>query len=34
LTNDDLDLVLTYDDNLAPASPSPVLETIALWSVP
>jgi hypothetical protein len=34
LTNDDLDLVLTYDYNLAPASPSPVLETVALWSVP
>ena len=25
LTNDDLDLALTYDYNLAPASPSPVL---------
>ncbi|MDT5018035.1 MAG: hypothetical protein QOD39_4195 [Mycobacterium sp.] len=34
LTNDDLDLALTYDYNLAPASPSPVLETVALWSVP
>jgi DNA-binding transcriptional LysR family regulator len=34
LTDDDLDLALTYDYNLAPASPGPVLETIALWSVP
>jgi DNA-binding transcriptional LysR family regulator len=34
LTNDDLDLALTYDYNLAPASPGPVLESIALWSVP
>ena len=34
LTNDDLDLALTYDYNLAPASPGPVLETVALWSVP
>src|SRR6476659_436212 len=34
LTDDDLDLALTYDYNLAPASPSPVLETVALWSVP
>jgi len=33
LTNDDLDLALTYDYNLAPASPGPVLETVALWSV-
>ena len=29
LTNDDLDLALTYDYNLAPASPGPVLETVA-----
>jgi DNA-binding transcriptional LysR family regulator len=34
LTNDDLDLALTYDYNLAPASPSPVLEAVALWTVP
>jgi DNA-binding transcriptional LysR family regulator len=34
LTNDDLDLALTYDYNLAPSSPGPVLETVALWSVP
>ena len=33
LTNDDLDLALSYDYNLAPASPGPVLETVALWSV-
>jgi DNA-binding transcriptional LysR family regulator len=33
LTDDDLDLALTYDDNLAPASISPVLETKPLWSV-
>ncbi|RDH79244.1 LysR family transcriptional regulator [Mycolicibacterium moriokaense] len=33
LTDDDLDLALTYDYNLAPASPRPVLETVALWSV-
>ena len=33
LTNDDLDLALTYDYNLAPASPSAVLETMPLWSV-
>ena len=33
LTNDDLDLALTYDYNLAPASPGPVLETAPLWSV-
>jgi DNA-binding transcriptional LysR family regulator len=34
LTDDDLDLALTYDYNLAPASPGPVLETVALWQVP
>jgi DNA-binding transcriptional LysR family regulator len=33
LTDDDLDLALTYDYNLAPASVSPVLETVPLWSV-
>ena len=33
LTNDDLDLALTYDYNLAPASPGPVLESVPLWSV-
>lgn len=34
LTDDDLDLALTYDYNLAPASPGPVLETVPLWQVP
>lgn len=34
LTDDDLDLALTYDYDLAPASPGAVLETVALWSVP
>jgi DNA-binding transcriptional LysR family regulator len=34
LTNDDLDLALTYDYNLALASPSPGLKTVARWSVP
>jgi DNA-binding transcriptional LysR family regulator len=33
LTDDDIDLALTYDYNLAPASPGPVLETVPLWSV-
>lgn len=33
LSNDDLDLALTYDYNLAPAAPGPVLETAPLWSV-
>ncbi|MGX9791783.1 LysR family transcriptional regulator [Mycobacterium sp. MMS18-G62] len=33
LTDDDLDLALTYDYNLAPASVSPVLETVPLWRV-
>jgi DNA-binding transcriptional LysR family regulator len=33
LTDDDLDLALTYDYNLAPASPGSVLETVPLWSV-
>jgi DNA-binding transcriptional LysR family regulator len=33
LTDDDLDLALTYDYNLAPASPGAVLETVPLWSV-
>lgn len=32
-TDDDLDLALTYDYNLAPASVSPVLETMPLWTV-
>jgi DNA-binding transcriptional LysR family regulator len=31
LTADDLDLALTYDYNLAPASPGSVLETVPLW---
>ena len=34
LVDDDLDLAITYDYNLAPASPDPVLETLALWSTP
>jgi DNA-binding transcriptional LysR family regulator len=33
LTDDDIDLALTYDYNLAPASTGPLLETVALWSV-
>lgn len=33
LTNDDLDLALTYDYNLAPAAPGRALETVPLWSV-
>jgi DNA-binding transcriptional LysR family regulator len=33
LTDDDLDLALTYDYNLAPAAPGSLLETAALWSV-
>jgi DNA-binding transcriptional LysR family regulator len=33
LTNDDLDLALTYDYNLAPASPGAVLEAVPLWSI-
>ncbi len=34
LVDDKLDLALTYDYNLAPASPSPVIDTVALWSTP
>lgn len=34
LMADDLDLALTYDYNLAPASPGPTLEAAALWSTP
>jgi DNA-binding transcriptional LysR family regulator len=34
LTDDDLDLALTYDYNLAPAVLSPVLEAVPLWSIP
>lgn len=34
LIDDDLDLALTYDYNLAPAAPSPVLQAVALWSIP
>lgn len=33
LTADDLDLALTYDYNLAPASPGALLETAPLWSI-
>src|SRR6188768_1471516 len=34
LTDDDLDLALTYDYNLAPAAPAPLLETVPLWAIP
>ena len=34
LVDDDLDLAITYDYNLAPASPDSVLETVAPWSTP
>ncbi|MDT5149601.1 MAG: hypothetical protein QOI01_1334 [Mycobacterium sp.] len=34
LVDDDLDLALTYDYNLAPASPDSVLDAHALWSSP
>jgi DNA-binding transcriptional LysR family regulator len=34
LVDDDLDLALTYDYNLAPAAPDTVLESVALWSTP
>ena len=34
LADVDVDLALTYDYNLAPASPGPVLEAAALWSTP
>lgn len=33
LNDDSLDLALTYDYNLAPASPGPLLETVPLWSI-
>jgi DNA-binding transcriptional LysR family regulator len=33
LTDDDLDLALTYDYNLAPASVGAALETVPLWTV-
>ena len=34
LADDDLDLALTYDYNLAPAALSPVLQAIPLWNIP
>jgi DNA-binding transcriptional LysR family regulator len=34
LADDDLDLALTYDYNLAPASPGPALTARTLWSTP
>jgi len=34
LTDDDMDLALTYDYNLAPASLSPLLEAVPLWTMP
>lgn len=33
LTDDDLDLALTYDYNLAPAAPGPVLDSVPLWQI-
>ena len=33
LAGDDLDLALTYDYNLAPASPRAVLQAVPLWSI-
>ncbi|ULE32255.1 LysR family transcriptional regulator [Mycobacterium sp. IDR2000157661] len=33
LNDDDLDLALTYDYNLAPASPGPILQIEPLWSI-
>ncbi|MFC9554498.1 LysR family transcriptional regulator [Rhodococcus sp. NPDC056960] len=34
LADDELDLALTYDYNLAPASPGAALEAVPLWSTP
>jgi DNA-binding transcriptional LysR family regulator len=34
LADDDVDLALTYDYNLAPASPGPLLEAVPLWTAP
>lgn len=34
LTDDELDLAVTYDYNFAPAAPTAVLETVPLWSAP
>lgn len=34
LIDDQLDLAITYDYNLAPANPNPVLETQPLWTTP
>jgi DNA-binding transcriptional LysR family regulator len=34
LADDDLDLALTYDYNMAPASPGQALEAVPLWSTP
>ncbi|AQA05556.1 LysR family transcriptional regulator [Mycobacterium sp. MS1601] len=34
LVDDDLDLAITYDYNLAPATVNAVLETVPLWSAP
>jgi DNA-binding transcriptional LysR family regulator len=34
LVDDNLDLAITYDYNLPPASPDRVLETVPLWSTP
>ncbi|MEU0496212.1 LysR family transcriptional regulator [Mycobacterium sp. NPDC006124] len=34
LVDDDLDLALVYDYNLAPASLNPALDAVALWSTP
>lgn len=34
LAIDDIDLALTYDYNLAPASSDPAVDTVSLWSTP
>ncbi|MET9200663.1 LysR family transcriptional regulator [Gordonia sp. NPDC003585] len=34
LMNDDIDLALSYDYNLAPATIDPALQSVALWSTP
>lgn len=34
VVDDDLDLALSYDYNLAPAAPDPVLESVPMWTAP
>jgi DNA-binding transcriptional LysR family regulator len=34
LATDDIDLALTYDYNLAPATSDPAVDTVSLWSTP